>query len=327
MIKSANTQTYHISLSCNCTCTMDDNGIHADDLYTVSFIGKICKLLLVGTCALLSIRVGAVMERISSSCLCLSKWEGIPNMLVKLRGTWHLLTKFFLFWWVLLSILKNGRWSLPSLPPTLPLTFLCSIVLPPFFSLPSLLSVPTRFPPSLVFICFKNCYKRNWSLLYFLFLRGKRSQVRRSPLSLPPSILLMTHFGNKTRQVSQNLLCRLNTTWQVDHKDCLGQVVDLPSLWSQVPAAWFYLALPQSWAFGGHDTVINELRFWFLLVSFLSARILEEGENGWHPEPNVDFFNIRIFINFAVQKFTPLSSSWTYSIIGISNFSILNVAC
>ena len=46
-----------------------------------------------GICALPSIGVGAVVERIFS-CLCLPKWEGIPNILVKLRRPWYLLTKF-----------------------------------------------------------------------------------------------------------------------------------------------------------------------------------------------------------------------------------------
>ena len=50
MIKSANTQPYHISL--NYTCTMNSNGIHADDLHAVSvtmrrvnFGGDLCSPL------------------------------------------------------------------------------------------------------------------------------------------------------------------------------------------------------------------------------------------------------------------------------------------
>ena len=72
-----------------------------------------------------------------------------------------------------------------------PIPFMLCSILPPIILLPSLPSVSIHFPPSLIFICFKNCYRRNWSLLYVLFLPGKESQVM-SQLSLPPSILLVT---------------------------------------------------------------------------------------------------------------------------------------
>lgn len=270
MIRSANTQTYQISLNCCCTCTMDESGVHQDDLYIVSFIGKICKLLLKGTSAL-SLGVGAVVERIPS-CLCLSNWEGVFDMLVKLRRIWHFLTKFFLFWWVLLSSLKNGGWFSSLIP-----EFLCS-----FYCSPSLLSSSFHpfcpYPlssPSHFYLLQKLLQKEFF--LYFLFLHGEHGQVRSSPHSFLPPIMLVTHFDDKTRRVSQNLLCRVNNLQKVNHKDCLGQVADLLSLWSQVPEAWFYLTLSQSWAFGGCGTVLHELRFWSLLALFLSARILGEG--------------------------------------------------
>lgn len=64
-----------------------------------------------------------------------------------------------------------------------------------------------------------------------------------------------------------------------------------PSPWSQLPAAWFSLALSQNWAVGEYGTFINEMQFWPPSALFLSARILGEEKNGKQSETNSYFFN------------------------------------
>lgn len=147
-----------------------------------------------GICALPSIGVGAVVERIFS-CLCLPKWEGIPNILVKLRRPWYLLTKFC---FSAGCSYRSPKWAVEL---TLSLSHPSHVM---FYS-PSLHSSP--FPPF--------CLHPLPSLSYFyllqellqkelvsslLFLPGKESQVM-SQLSLPPSILLVT-WGHITFQIS-----------------------------------------------------------------------------------------------------------------------------
>ena len=153
-----------------------------------------------GICAPPSIGVGAVVEIIFSSCLGLPKWEGIPNMLVKLRRPWHLLTKFLLFCWVFLFIPNMGSGVHPfSLP-----SHSCYVLvyLPSFLSLPSLLSPPTSLP--LLFLSTSRIVTEGIGLFsYFLFLPGKESQVM-SQLSLPLSILLVI-WGHITFQISHCL--------------------------------------------------------------------------------------------------------------------------
>lgn len=129
--------------------------------------------------------------------LCLPKWEGIPNMLVKLRRPWYLLTKSLLFCWVFLFIPNMGSGahpvSLPSLSCYVPVS------LPSFLSLPSLLSPSTSLP--LLFLSASRIVTEGIGLFsYFLFLPSKESQVM-SQLSLPPSILLVI-WGHITFQIS-----------------------------------------------------------------------------------------------------------------------------
>ena len=97
-----------------------------------------------GICALPSIGVGAVVERLFSSCLCLPKWEGIPNMLVKLRRPWYLLTKFY---FSAGCSYRYPKWVVELTPFSLP-SLSCYVLfsLPSFFSLPSLLSPSTSLP-------------------------------------------------------------------------------------------------------------------------------------------------------------------------------------
>lgn len=141
MIKSANTQTYYSYLNSSSTFTINFNSIHVDDLCTVSNIGNACKLPYSCFCwkeLLLSslIGMGALVKRISFSYLCLSKWEKMVNILVKIEQTLTSSDQSFpFFWWVLLFWQKMAHVLLLSHF----LSLICPLILPPLHHPPLIL--------------------------------------------------------------------------------------------------------------------------------------------------------------------------------------------
>ena len=136
--------------------------------------------------------------------------------------------------------------------------------------------------------------------------------------------MLMIHFESKTRWISQNLLGRFN----------------YPSGWitKSVWYSWFQaFTLVSSASSVILFSFVTELGIWRVWHLLIRCDFDPHQPCFYQLEPRrrrrmVSILNLTVtsltivtFVNFAVQKVSPVALSWTYSIIGISSLSTLNV--